>query len=64
MSYPPAVPPNPIDAKRTKPRVNLVLEEDEREILERLAADERLSLSKFIGKLIREEDERAQRRKR
>jgi uncharacterized protein (DUF1778 family) len=54
--------PNDIDAKRTKPRVNLVLDADEREAADRMAAERRVSLSQFIGQLIREEAARAARR--
>lgn len=62
MTYPRPV-PNDTDARRTKPRVNIVLADDEREAAERMAKERRLSLSQFIGQLIRDEERREKRRR-
>lgn len=55
--------PNPIDSRRTKPRLNIVLNEDEKATAERLAKERRLSVSQLIGQLIRDEAARERRRK-
>jgi hypothetical protein len=50
------------DARRTKPRVQIVLTDAEHATGRRLAEERGVSLSALLGMLIREEDRRARRR--
>jgi hypothetical protein len=45
-----------------KPRLNIALDEKERLMLEKIAADRGLSLSRMVGQLIREEHKRQEKR--
>lgn len=55
--------PNPIDAKRTKPRLSIVLAPDEIKTARRMAKERGLPLSTWLGQLIREEAKREERRR-